>query len=154
VRRKINENIFCFALCAMLLALCASTHAQQPAKLSKIGWLDSGPTFRGTRLGELFLRRLHELGYVESNNVIVEYRAANNKLERLPSLAGELVNLNVGVLVTSTTPAAIAAKNATKTIPIVFLYCWPLILLLLGWSTVSPVPAGTSRGLQHSLPEK
>jgi putative ABC transport system substrate-binding protein len=105
----------------MLFALYSTVEAQQQANLPKIGWLDSGPTVRGTRLGELFLRRLHELGYVESNNVTIEYRAANNKLERLPSLAGELVRLNVGVLVTSTTPAAIAAKNATKTIPIVFI---------------------------------
>jgi putative ABC transport system substrate-binding protein len=116
-----KTRLLAFALCAMLFALYSTVEAQQQANLPKIGWLDSGPTVRGTRLGELFLRRLHELGYVESNNVTIEYRAANNKLERLPSLAGELVRLNVGVLVTSTTPAAIAAKNATKTIPIVFI---------------------------------
>jgi putative ABC transport system substrate-binding protein len=115
-----SAKVICRALCALLLAAGVSAEAQQPAKLPKIGWLDSGPTVRGTRLGELFLRRLRELGYVESN-VIVEYRAANNRLERLPSLAGELVDLNVAVLVTSTTPAAIAAKNATRVIPIVFI---------------------------------
>jgi putative ABC transport system substrate-binding protein len=100
---------------------CVCAGAQQKAKLLKIGWLDSGPTVRGTRLGELFLRRLHELGYVEGKNITIEYRSADDKLDRLAALAGELVRLNVDVLVTSTTPAAIAAKNATKTIPIVFM---------------------------------
>jgi putative tryptophan/tyrosine transport system substrate-binding protein len=121
IERARTAKIICLALCVLLLAPGVSAEAQQQTKLLKIGWLDSGPTVRGTRLGELFLHRLHELGYVESNNVTIEYRAANNQLERLPSLAGELVRLNVGVLVTSTTPAAIAAKNATKTIPIVFI---------------------------------
>ncbi len=105
----------------MLFSPGVSAEAQQQAKLAKIGWLDSGRTFRGTRLGELFLRRLHELGYVESNNITIEYRSADNQLDQLPSLAAELVRLNVDVLVTSTTPAAIAAKNATKTIPIIFM---------------------------------
>ena len=78
-------KLFVIVLCALLVATGVSAEAQQ-AKLPKIGWLDSGPTVRGTRLGELFLRRLHELGYVESNNVAIEYRAANNNLGRLPSL--------------------------------------------------------------------
>jgi ABC-type uncharacterized transport system substrate-binding protein len=131
-----GKKVICLALCALLLAAGVSAEAQQQAKLPKIGWLDSGPTVRGTRLGELFLRRLRELGYVESNNVTIEYRAANNQLDQLPSLAAQLVRLNVGVLVTSTTPAAIAAKNATKTIPIVF------ILL-----AVDPVAAGLVESL-------
>ena len=136
IERAKSAKVICRALCALLLAAGVSAEAQQQAKLTKIGWLDSGPTVRDTRLGELFLRRLHELGYVESNNVAIEYRAANNKLAQLPSLAEELVRLNVGVLVTSTTPAAIAAKNATKTIPIVF------ILL-----AVDPVAAGLVESL-------
>jgi putative ABC transport system substrate-binding protein len=119
IERAKSAKVLCLALCALLVAAGVSAGAQQPAKIAKIGWLDSGPT--GTRLGELFLRRLHELGYVESNNVTIEYRSADNKLDRLPRLAGELVHLNVDVLVTSTTPAAIAAKNATKRIPIVFI---------------------------------
>jgi ABC-type uncharacterized transport system substrate-binding protein len=85
-----------------------TAEAQQQAKLPKIGWLD-------------ILRRLRELGYVEGKNITIEYRSADDKLDRLPALAGELVRLNVDALVTSTTPAAIAAKNDTKTIPIVFI---------------------------------
>jgi ABC-type uncharacterized transport system substrate-binding protein len=108
-------------IAAVLLAVAVIAEAQQQPKVAKIGWLESGSTVQGTPLGELFLRRLHELGYVESNNITIEYRSADDKLDRLPTLARELVRLNVDVLVTSTTPAAIAAKNATKTIPIVFI---------------------------------
>ena len=94
--------------------------AQQPPKMAKIGWLETGATVRGTRLGEIFVRRLGELGYVEGKNIVFEYRSADNKLDSLPALAEELVRLNVDVLVTGASPAAIAAKNATKSIPIVF----------------------------------
>jgi putative ABC transport system substrate-binding protein len=103
------------------LSLTFSAEAEQQAKIAKVGWLDSGYTVRGSRLGELFLRRLRELGYVEGKNITIEYRSADDKLERLVGLAGELVHLNVDVLVTTTTPAAIAGKNATKTVPIVFI---------------------------------
>ena len=65
------------------------------------------------------MRKLRELGYVEGKNISFEYRSADDKLDRLPALVGELVRLNVDALVTSTTPGAIAAKNATKTIPVV-----------------------------------
>lgn len=106
---------------AMALALSAAmVEAQQPPKIAKIGWLESGTAVRGTRLGEIFVRRLADLGYVEGKNIAFEYRSADNKLDRLPALAEELVRLNVDVLVTGASPAAIAAKNATKSIPIVF----------------------------------
>jgi putative tryptophan/tyrosine transport system substrate-binding protein len=120
----------------VVLAAGVTAEAQQQSKVPKIGWLDSGPTVRDTLLGEVFLRRLRELGYVEGKNITIEYRSANDKLDRLRTLAGELVRLNVDVLVTSTTPAAIAAKNATKTIFIVF------ILL-----AADPVAAGLIEGL-------
>jgi putative ABC transport system substrate-binding protein len=110
-----------FALGTSLFALIVPVQAQQQAKIAKIGWLESSTTDRGTPLGEIFLRRLSELGYVEGKNITFEYRSANNKLDRLPALAGELVRLNVDVLITTATPATIAAKNATKKIPIVFI---------------------------------
>jgi putative ABC transport system substrate-binding protein len=114
------NKIICITLGAMLFALCFSAEAQQ-AKILKVGWLESGTTDRGSRLGEIFLRRLSELGYVEGKNIAFEYRSADNQLDRLPALAGELVGLNVDVLLTTATPATIAAKNATRTIPIVFM---------------------------------
>jgi putative ABC transport system substrate-binding protein len=108
-------------LSALLVALSLPAQAQQPAKTFKVGWLESGTTDRGSRLGDIFLRRLAELGFVEGKNIAFEYRSADNQLERLPALAGELVRLNVDVLLTTATPALVAAKNATSTIPIVFM---------------------------------
>ncbi|HEY3137470.1 MAG TPA: ABC transporter substrate-binding protein [Blastocatellia bacterium] len=103
-----------------LLAVAVIAGAQQPANVAKIGWLsiglDYGPgsTIRGLP------PELRALGYVEGMNIAFDYRYADNKLDRLPDLADELVRLKVDVLVTPGTPAAIAAKNATRTIPIVF----------------------------------
>src|SRR6266404_813121 len=121
MRAMRKVGVFSILFVTVPLAVAVIAEAQQQAKLPKIGWLDSGPSVRGTRLGELFLRRLNELGYVEGKNITIEYRSADDKLDRLPALVGELVRLNVDALVTSTTPGAIAAKNATKTIPIVFI---------------------------------
>jgi len=112
-----TRKFFGLALSVLLLAL--SLPAQ--AKTFKVGWLESGTTDRGSGLGEIFLRRLSELGFVDGKNIAFEYRSADNKLDRLPALADELVRLNVDVLLTTATPATIAAKNATKTIPIVFM---------------------------------
>jgi putative tryptophan/tyrosine transport system substrate-binding protein len=117
----VSQKIFGFALSVILSALCFSAEAQQQAKILKVGWLESGTTDRGSRLGEIFLRRLSELGFVEGKNIAFEYRSADNQLDKLPALAGELVRLNVDVLLTTATPATIAAKNATRTIPIVFM---------------------------------
>jgi len=69
---------------------------------------------------ELFGRELRELGYVEGKNIAIEYRSAEGKLDRLPAVADELVRLKVDVLLTSSTSGALALKNATRTIPIVF----------------------------------
>ncbi|HEY7217171.1 MAG TPA: ABC transporter substrate-binding protein [Candidatus Binatia bacterium] len=69
---------------------------------------------------ESFRREFRALGYVEGKNIVLEYRSAEDKLDRLPALAEELVRLKVDVLLASATPAAVAAKNATRTIPIVF----------------------------------
>src|SRR5215813_1493524 len=108
------------ALCFQFLAPCFHVHAQQ-AKMFKVGWLESATTDRDSRLGQIFLRRLAELGFVEGKNITFEYRSADNKLDRLLALADELLRLNVDVLLTTATPATIAGKNATKTIPIVFM---------------------------------
>jgi putative ABC transport system substrate-binding protein len=106
---------------AAALALCGPVAAAQQAKVFKIGEL----VFFGGRsvLGvgrEQLRRELRQLGYVEGKNLAFESRYAESKLERLPALADELVRLKVDVLVTPATPGALAFKNATKTIPIVF----------------------------------
>jgi len=106
---------------AVLLAVGVMAEAQQQAKVAKIGWLsNSSSTGTATSGLELTLRELRARGYVEGKNIAIEIRYAENKLERLPALADELVRLKVDVIVTAGTPATLAAKNATKTIPIVF----------------------------------
>jgi putative tryptophan/tyrosine transport system substrate-binding protein len=125
MKRKITGLALCsllFAfslLSALLFALSASAEAQQQAKVPKIGWLGVRPVSSDTIL-ELFQRMLGELGYVEGKNIAFEYRSADNKLDRLPTLADELVRLKVDVLVTPGGTETLAAKNATRTIPIVF----------------------------------
>jgi putative tryptophan/tyrosine transport system substrate-binding protein len=109
-----RKTVISFALCALLLALCASAEAQQPTKIPRIGYLATGSG------GESSLRQgLRELGYVEGKNIIIEDRFAEGNLDRFPALAAELVRLKVDVIVTASTPAAVAAKNATSTIPII-----------------------------------
>ncbi len=106
----------CLAQCALLFALCLPARAQQP-KFVKIGWLG----IRGSGSGsESFRQQFRELGYVDGKNTKIEYRYAENRLDRLPSLADELIALRVDVLVTPAMAAAFAAKNATQTVPIVF----------------------------------
>jgi ABC-type uncharacterized transport system substrate-binding protein len=102
----------------MLLAVATIAEAQ-PTKVPKIGWLGIGTATSNSRFEE-FRRALRDLGYAEGKNIIFEYRSADNKLDRLPPLAEELVRLKVDLLLTRGTPEAVALKNATKTIPIVF----------------------------------
>jgi putative tryptophan/tyrosine transport system substrate-binding protein len=124
------------AIAFTLALLIPVAQAQQPSKIVKIGEL----LFRDrTDLGagrRVFRGQLHELGYVQGKNIIYETRSANEKLNRFPALADELVRLKVDVLVASSTAEALAFKNATKRIPIVFV------------ATTDPV----ADGLVDSLP--
>jgi len=105
-------------LVSLALASVHLSEAQQQAKVPKIGWLLSGSS--SAPRNELLGRELRALGYVEGKNITFEYRSAEGKPDRFPALVDELVRLKVDVLVVSTSPGALAAKNATKTIPIVF----------------------------------
>ena len=115
-----NTKIFCLALCAALFALCLSAEAQQPAKVHRIGYLSAFDPASDSTRSEGIRRALRELGYIEGQNITIEYRYAKGKRERFPELAAELVRLKVDILVVTggNTPTR-AAKNATKTIPIV-----------------------------------
>jgi putative ABC transport system substrate-binding protein len=123
MRKRFFGLAFCallFALCSMLLAPCFSVQAQQPGKVPQIGYLvPSGDPSTPGPSGEAFRQGLRELGYIEGKNILVEYRYAEGKLDRVPSLVAELVQLKVDVLVVVSLPAILAAKQATKTIPIV-----------------------------------
>ena len=109
---------------AILFALCVSAEARQPTKVPKIGWLGarsfSGPDSRQGSGAELFVAELRKLGYVDGKNVTIEYRYADDKFDRLPALADELVRLKIDLLMAAATVEALAAKNATRTIPIIF----------------------------------
>jgi len=113
-----SKKVICLALSAILLALVLPTQAQQPKKVPRIGIL-SPLSSSADDLLDAFRQGLRELGYVEGRNIVIEYRSAEGRNDRLPELAAELVRLKVDVLVT-TGPAAVGAgKQATSTIPIV-----------------------------------
>jgi ABC-type uncharacterized transport system substrate-binding protein len=104
----------------VLVAVAIIAEAQQPAKVAKIGFLGVRSASRQAPGSEAFRRELLKLGNVEGKNITLEYRDTEGKLDRLSAVADELVRLGVDVLVTAGTPAALALKNATRTIPIVF----------------------------------
>lgn len=113
-----SKKVFCLALVAMLFALSFSAEAQQPGKIRRIGFLGTGSA--GGIYFEAFRQGLRELGYIEGQNIAIEYRYAEGKLERLSDLAAELVRLKMDVIVTAGTGGALPVKKATNTIPIVF----------------------------------
>jgi putative ABC transport system substrate-binding protein len=115
-----NRRNFVFALGAILLTRSIPSQAQQPARILRIGILVTGSASFFSARVEALRQRLRELGYVEGKNILIEYRYAEGKLERLPDLAAELVHLKVDVIVTSGAPAILAAKKSSATIPIVF----------------------------------
>jgi putative ABC transport system substrate-binding protein len=109
----------------ILLAICPSAKAQRPKKIPRIGYLSGAgnPSNPGPNV-EAFRRGLQELGYIEGKNILVEYRYIEGKRDRVPSLVAELVQLKVDVLVSPNLPSIRAAKQATKTIPIVMVINW------------------------------
>jgi len=103
----------------MLFALCVSAEAQQAKKIARIGFLAPATQTGYQHYTDAFLQGLRELGYVEGQNIVIEYRWAEGNFERLPELAAELVRLKVDVIVAAVTQASLAAKNASGTIPII-----------------------------------
>ena len=109
-------------LCVRIFALSFSAEAQQPKKVFRIGYLSGVGPARESARAEAFRTALHELGYIEGQNIAIEYRYAEGKNGRLPGLAAELVYLKVDIIVGPSGSAPIqAAKNATQTIPIVMM---------------------------------
>jgi putative ABC transport system substrate-binding protein len=116
----IDRRTFLAGTGAVLLAAPLAAEAQQAAKIVRIGYLALDLTL-SRHLQESFRQGLRDLGYIEGRNVVIEYRDADGKLKRLPALAAELVALKVDVIVAPSTVAALATKQATRTIPIVFI---------------------------------
>jgi putative tryptophan/tyrosine transport system substrate-binding protein len=108
-----------FALFSLLLAPCSQASAQQTGKLFRIGHLDASTASGSAVLLDAFRQELSKLGWVDGKNVTIEYRFAEQRLDRLPELAADLVRLNVDLIVTSGGTTPLAAKKATTTIPIV-----------------------------------
>jgi putative ABC transport system substrate-binding protein len=102
-----------------LLAAPLAAEAQQTGKVWRIGLLETTAPSTATPVLEAFRQGLRELGYIEGKNIAFEYRWTPGRDEQFRVLAAELVRLKVDVIVTRGTPAALAAKNATKAIPIV-----------------------------------
>src|SRR5215471_4915323 len=115
-----NKRIICLAVCAMLFTLCHPAEAQSTKKIQRIGVLTCcGSPSANAVLMDAFRQALHDLGYIEGQNITFEQRYAEGKIERFPELARELMELKVDIIFVNSTPATQAAKNATKTIPII-----------------------------------
>jgi putative ABC transport system substrate-binding protein len=119
-RKTMKKKFEVLTFYAVLFVLGLPGQAQPNARIARLGVLEANSAAVGARRIEALRQGLRDLGHVEGQNTTIEYRYADGKLDRIPGLAAELVQLKVDVLVVSSTPGALAAKNATKTIPIVF----------------------------------
>lgn len=165
IRKTTALGTMVLALCSLLLAPCSKTQAQQQAKLPKIGFLGTRPDASAIHLKEL-QQELSVLGHVEGKDIIIESRYWENKPERLQAMADELVRLKVDVLLTPGTPAALAVKKATQTIPIVFYFVGDPVAVglvdslarpggnITGFTIIAPVLAGKRLELlRESIPK-
>lgn len=116
--RSVSFTILVFAI-VLLFAFGCLAEAQQIRKLARVGFLDAGTPGSAAFRIKAFMQGLSELGYVEGQNIVIEYRFAEEELNRLSGLADELVRMKVDVIVARSTPVIRAAKDATSTIPIV-----------------------------------
>jgi ABC-type uncharacterized transport system substrate-binding protein len=133
----VRKTMACLSVCALLVALSFAVEAQQPTKIPRIGYLSPGDANGSSASVEPFQQGMRELGYIEGKNILVEYRYAEGKLDRIPSLVAELVQLKPEVLVVISLLSIRAAKQATKTIPIIIM------------STQDPVATGIIDSLAH-----
>ena len=117
--KNMKRKITVLTLCAMLFALCFTVGAQQSTNVPRIAYVTASSASMQARRFEVFRQGLRDLGYVEGKNILIEYRFADGKVDRLHSLAAELVDLKVNVIVTAGPSVTGPVKRATSTIPIV-----------------------------------
>jgi putative tryptophan/tyrosine transport system substrate-binding protein len=118
-KKDMTKKIIFLALCSLLLACCA-VDAQQAGKIFRIGFLDNTTASGSAVRLEAFWQEVRKLGWIEGKNITIEYRFTEAKNSRLPKLAADLGRLKVDLIVVTGTIAALAAKRATTTIPILF----------------------------------
>jgi len=145
-----NRRTFLAGTGTVLLAAPLGAEAQQVAKVPRIGTLGGGPA-AGARQREAFRQGLRDLGYVEGRNVVIESRGEAGKPERLPAYMTELVALKVDVIVVAGTLQALAAKQATTTLAIVFTSVGDPVAS--GLVTSLGRPGGNATGLSTLAPE-
>jgi len=146
-----KRGILNVLICVFLLALGISAQAQEPNKTARIGFLGATSSSTVTARIEAFRQGLRELGYVDGENITIEYRYADGKPERLPGFAAELVHVKVDVIVTGGPTATRPAKNATDTVPIVM--AADLDPVANGFVTSLARPGGNITGLSILAPE-
>jgi putative ABC transport system substrate-binding protein len=132
-----DKRSITFAVSALLFALCIGAEAQQ-AKVARIGFLGNSTSELEANLIGPFREGLRELGYIEGKNIAIEWRWAEGKYERFPGLIAELIGSKAELIVTAGTPASLAVKKATTTIP--------LVMIAVG----DPVGSGLIASLAHS----
>ena len=118
-RDSMKKRFTVWLLATLFLANVSLADAQQPGKIFRIGFLDPSTAAGSAVLVDAFRQELRKLGWIEGKNITIEYRFAEQKNERLPELAAELVRLKVDLIVASGGAPPLAAKGATSTIPIV-----------------------------------
>ena len=126
-----------------------AAEAQQASQAARIGYPAANLTV-SLHMTEAFRQGLRDLGYVDGRSVVIEYRDAEGKYDRLPARAAELVALKVDVIVAADTPAALAAKQATRTLPIVFIGAGDPVTI--GLVTSLARPGGNVTGLSLLAP--
>ena len=147
----ITRRVFVGTLAGGIVVAPFAAEAQQAAKIARIGYL-SPNLATSPHLREAFRQGLRDLGYVEGRDIVIEYRDAGGKIERLPALAAELVALKVDVIFAGSAPHALAAKQATRTIPIVFISAGDPVAD--GLVTSLARPGGNVTGLSSLTPER
>ena len=146
-----NKGFLISFVATLILCAVHTAEAQQPGKVPQIAVLVSASASASVSRIHAFQQGLRELGYNEGKNIVVEYRYTEAKLDRLPELVAEVIRLKVDVIVTDTSRAIDAAKNATKTIPVVFIGLTDPV----GEGQVSSLaqPGGNLTGLSILAPE-
>ena len=146
-----SQAVIEFVLTLILCALCFPAQAQQPGRVARIGYLDNGTAADSAELLDAFRHELRKLGWIEGENIAIEYRFAEQNPERTPELAADLVRLKVDLIVVTAGPVVLAAKKATNSIPIVMTNAADPVRV--GLITSLSRPGGNVTGLASLSPE-